>query len=945
MKLETYGLKLRDGVVLSGTFADQLQIEFAAFRMGLTEEQGGLGKDGHFKKIVELIWNNEEMKCPKRYIDNPWASQFFEKACAESYLGVAGSASSGKCCKSTTYVLYHDGSRRQAKDVKIGDLLMGDDGQPRKVLEVHTGRSQLYKITPNQGDPWECTEEHVLTLKRTYAPPKSWRRVGEIRDISVKDYLNSSRQFKAQNRMFCVGVDFPEVPVQLDPRMYGFWLGDGHMHNPRLSIDDSEVEELAYVTKWAEENNYKFVRHAAHRCMTCPSYFLAPEESKARADNLFSAFCLEPCVDGEKRIRPEYLKNSRRIRLELLAGIIDTDGYAAGTYFEVSTKYTGLKDDIVYLARSLGFRVTATHRMAKCEGKYFPSWRINIMGSVEEIPTLRKKCKERERGMSDCIGFSIEPSEVGDWVGFSIDGNHRHLLGDFTVTHNSDPAALWALVNYLADPTHTKILVMSTTIAGAKLRIWKTLMEYWHGIAGENPPGKLLMSNNMIKGPTYDGEAFSDASGIQLLATEKSKEKEALEKLIGIKAPKTDGPNGRIGKLILIIDEMTGATESILHAAYTNLSSNTNFQLIGLGNPNSLFDTFGLFCEPKNGWDSVDEEADEWETKRGVCMRLDARYSPRIVNNDERLIWMPTQEKIDRAAREYGERSRFFNRMFRAVFTKEGDGQCIYSPADFLSAKATHKTLWGTKEPTAVAFLDPSFTDGGDRCILYFGKYGLNSDGIPVLELDGYKSIHVNISDKETPHNYQIARIFKAMCKAKGVLPQHAAFDCTGAGGPFGDIVASEWSPLVKRVNFSGAPTTRPVSPTNRTPSKDFYHNRVSEIWYSAKPLLANGHLKGFDAELMKEICARENYKKGEDSKKLRVESKKDMKMRTNESPDLADSAFGLIDLCRTLFGFKRTFVQEPRLSAFSEPDTPPVAVTPFRAFAKKTLLSNKTLT
>lgn len=512
----------------------------------------------------------------------------------------------------------------------------------------------------------------------------------------------------------------------------------------------------------------------------------------------------------------------------------------------------------------------------------------------------------------------------------------------------SDPAALWAIVNYLADPTHTKVIIMSTTIAGAKLRIWKTMTEYWTGLSQAGQiPGKALWSMNLIKGPSYDFTTVGEASGIQLLASEKSKEKESLEKVIGIKAPKTDGHLGREGKLILLIDEMTGAAESLLHASYANLDSNTNFQMIGLGNPNSLFDSFGLFCEPKDGWDSINEDSLEWETKRGLCIRLDAQHNPRITEGDERLKWMPTQAKIDQAIAEYGPKSLFFNRMFRAVFTKEGEGNTIYSAADFISSKAFDKVTWGYQAPVNVAFLDPSFTEGGDRCILYFGKYGYNSNNVATLFLDGYEALHINLSDQQNPHNYQVARQFRDRCKARGVAPGNAGFDCTGAGGPFGDIVSQEWSPLVKRVNFSGSPSSKAVSNTNKTAAKDFYANRVTELWYAAKPLMAAGQLKGFPMEVAKEICMRENFKgaKGEDTRKLKVETKRELKARTGESPDLGDSCFGLVEVCRNNFGFRKIQTSTPQVSIFTEPgEVYHKPTTSWASFAKRNQLSEKRL-
>jgi len=471
----------------------------------------------------------------------------------------------------------------------------------------------------------------------------------------------------------------------------------------------------------------------------------------------------------------------------------------------------------------------------------------------------------------------------------------------------SDPAALWALTNYLIDPTHTKIIIMSTTIQGAKMRIWKTLKEYWEALP--DPPGKANWSMNMIKGLGYDGHSISDSSGIVLLASEKSKERAALDSLIGIKAPATQGPGGRIGKLIMIVDEMTGCSESILNAAYANLSKNRHFQLIGLGNPDSRFDTFGVFAKPKEGWDTIDIDMTRWKTDRGMCIRFDGLYNPRITEPNEKYFWMPSTEMINLDATTYGRNSPFFYRMVRGMWVPDGASQTIYSETEFINAKAMERVVWGTERPVRMAFLDPSFTEGGDRAILYYGSYGAAADGRIYLQFDGFDTLMPDMEDKTMPYDYQMVHLFRDRCIARGVLPQYAAFDSTGGGGPWGSIVHREWDPQVTGINFSGAATSKPVSKTDKTPAKERYENRVTEIWYSAKAFLAAGALRGVDVAAAKEICRREHAasNSGTAARRLKIESKKELKKRTNESPDLGDAMLGLVEFCRMKFGFRQS--------------------------------------
>ena len=71
---------------------------------------------------------------------------------------------SGKCLGKNTPVLMFDGSIKKVQDIIVGDLLMGWDSKPRKVLSTTQGREEMFQIKPNFGEPWECNKSHILTL-------------------------------------------------------------------------------------------------------------------------------------------------------------------------------------------------------------------------------------------------------------------------------------------------------------------------------------------------------------------------------------------------------------------------------------------------------------------------------------------------------------------------------------------------------------------------------------------------------------------------------------------------------------------------------------------------------------------------------------------------------------------------------------------------------------
>lgn len=202
--------------------------------------------------------------------------------------------------------------------------------------------------------------------------------------------------------------------------------------------------------------------------------------------------------------------------------------------------------------------------------------------------------------------------------------------------------ALWGIVNFLAAPNETKVIITSTSLKDSRGRIWGDVEAYWQAAAavmgGEAAlPGELVSSQGLIR-QRSNGQQ-SDKYGLVLIAGEKSREKESIGKLIGFKA----------NRMILIADEMPELSESLIIAAESNLSANAEFQFIGLGNPASYYDPFGMLCEPIDGWASINDSMEEWQTKRGICLRFDGERSPNILAGQNLYPWMFTHAKLQEA--------------------------------------------------------------------------------------------------------------------------------------------------------------------------------------------------------------------------------------------------------------------------------------------------------
>lgn len=381
---------------------------------------------------------------------------------------------SGKCLAPETEVLLFDGRVLPARDLQVGHQLMGPDSKPRTVLSVSRGIGPMVKIVPVKGEPWRCNDVHVLTLVHT--------QTGEVIDVPLNEYVRKSKTFKHLYKLFQPeGVDFPlpQEPLTVSPYFLGVWLGDGRKGDgarPLYSVEickpDIEIEQLCQEV--AAEYNLRvseYVYTGNNGNSKCSVYGIVGSKGGRNPllDELRSLF-----PSGEVRIPKQYLLASREDRRALLAGLLDTDGHQAGGYYEIVQVRKLLADDIAFLARSLGFRV---HRsIKKVNGVVY--WRLSISGDGTSLPLRipRKKPLPR-RQIKNVLrtGFRVEPEGVGEYCGVTLDGDGRFLLGDFTVTHNTEITAAIAKWLQWKKGLGTLVLVpgitsMHQTIARLKKR-------------------------------------------------------------------------------------------------------------------------------------------------------------------------------------------------------------------------------------------------------------------------------------------------------------------------------------------------------------------------------------------------------------------------------------------------------------------------------------------
>jgi superfamily II DNA or RNA helicase len=359
---------------------------------------------------------------------------------------VSAACGFGKCHGKGTKVIMADGSVKAVEDVDVGDRLLSPTGLPRTVLSLGRGREEMYRVVPVKGDSYTVNSSHLLSCKIsgtdniTLSDGRTFAGRSTI-TLDVPTYLGSNKTARSRLKGWKpkrVDFDAPPDDLLVPPYILGAWLGDGRATGPEITKPPCKmVDEWI---KWGESMGC-----TAHQSTTNGTRCLVTRLTTAKGayNAVSSRFTMEG-VFRNKHIPTSYLTSSYEARLELLAGLLDSDGHhAAGGYDWISKDET-MARQFAFLCRSLGFACYLTHvrKGIKSIGFSAMYWRCTVSGDCERIPCRDKPARPRIINKDHLVTgiSSIDPLGVDDYYGFELDGDHLYMLEDFTVCHNTELA-------------------------------------------------------------------------------------------------------------------------------------------------------------------------------------------------------------------------------------------------------------------------------------------------------------------------------------------------------------------------------------------------------------------------------------------------------------------------------------------------------------------------
>ena len=318
--------------------------------------------------------------------------------------------------------------------LKVGDYVFNKKGEPVKVIKVHPKVPVDNCFEFANGDKIISGNNHLWEV---YDWGNRKKRLMETHEIMARKTLIGKKKrsnFLVDNHK---PLHYPEKEVPIDPYWFGLWLGDGHHKRPSISL---HIKDKISV----ESTPYNIIRYDKSHDNCLEAFFT----HQGLLDKL-----KELNVYGNKHIPETYLHNSIEVRLQLLAGLIDSDGSVEKSSNRVVFVNTNKKllKQVHDLMTGLSFNVCIEKRPVEKMNEWKKNsdslqiqsrknaYALRITPHLK-IPTKITRKKINGKGKNIRIGlinkYKVKPVEGNCITIDSEDG--IYLVGkNLTPTHNS----------------------------------------------------------------------------------------------------------------------------------------------------------------------------------------------------------------------------------------------------------------------------------------------------------------------------------------------------------------------------------------------------------------------------------------------------------------------------------------------------------------------------
>lgn len=351
-------------------------------------------------------------------------------------------------------------------ELKVGDLVISVDGKPTKVTHLHPqGEKEIFKVIFSDGSSTECCNEHLwLTMtyqERTNANQmrgrdKDWEcakpKVRTLSDIRKTLVGRKVGGIYAKNHSIPIvePIQFESFKNYLDPYLVGVIIGDGSIREGGISITSIDTELIDKVkTRIPKGYGLKPVKDKKGGMTFHIGKDSKKMAKKSQMINELKRMELWGKYSYEKHIPKQYIFNSIQCRLQMLRGLMDTDGFVdnkSGTCIFYTTSQQ-LSKDFTLLVQTLGGTTSIKHKIPKFTHKgekkigricYVIS--IKLPNCFNPFSLTRKAERVKFKTKYPSVRYIVDIVDVGIKQAQCITvshSSHLYVTDDCIVTHNS----------------------------------------------------------------------------------------------------------------------------------------------------------------------------------------------------------------------------------------------------------------------------------------------------------------------------------------------------------------------------------------------------------------------------------------------------------------------------------------------------------------------------
>lgn len=255
------------------------------------------------------------------------------------------------------------------KDIVVGDILFDKDGSQVKVInKSKTHYNPCYKIKFDNGEEIIADHEHrwIINFRHQSRKGQVWKeKIMTTEELKTWIETKSRHVYNIPKILNTEPIQCEERPLPIDPYILGAWLGDG-------SAQSGVITQAKDSPLWNEiqKRGYKVGDNLIH----------SKDRQGTESRTIFNLRGKLSELDllNNKHVPMLYLRASYEQRLDLLRGLMDTDGsYNKIRHrYIMATSYKWQMEGLVQLLGTFGIKSTVFDVIKKCNGKEFPGWDI-----------------------------------------------------------------------------------------------------------------------------------------------------------------------------------------------------------------------------------------------------------------------------------------------------------------------------------------------------------------------------------------------------------------------------------------------------------------------------------------------------------------------------------------------------------------------------------------